>query len=159
PTGQDLGPFTTALSGMGSADLAFDSQGNVYVAASYMNLVEKISPTGQDLGRFINIGLNNPKGLVFDAQGNLYVSNYASNTIEKFNSTGQDQGVLATGLNGPQGLAVDAHNSYLYVTTNRDTLNGGTVERIPLSGGGPVILASGLATPAYLAFPSDQQVI
>lgn len=89
--------------------LAFDSSGNLYVAYPLLNVVQKFSPTGVDLGPFISTGLSTPEGLAFDSGGNLYVSNIGNDTIRRFTSTGFDLGTFATtGLNDPWGIDFDS---------------------------------------------------
>ena len=61
--------------------------------------VRLISPTGADLGDFVNTNVDRGvEGLGFDASGNLYVSNF-NNTgtciLEKFSPSGDDLGPFA----------------------------------------------------------------
>jgi len=102
-----------ASSGAGGP-IVFDSSGNLYSAGD--TAIEKISPSGVDLGKFTSGGLNSPSGLAFDRAGNFYVSNGGNtNKIEKFNSAGVDQGIFTTnGLSEPGQMAFDSGGN-LYV--------------------------------------------
>ena len=148
--------------------IAFDSTGNVYVANNghnYLsgsgfvshgywpvaNTIEKLSPTGQDLGVFAS-GLNDPYGLAFDASGNLYVSNIGNNSIVKISATG-NKTVFATASNGlsdPEGLAFDS-GGHLFVAN----AGNGTVEELDASGHFLSTFASGLSTPCSIAISTQ----
>ena len=94
--------------------LAFDSSGNLYVAESGQNIVQKITPTGSR-STFAS-GLSTPQGLAFDSSGNLYVANGASNTIVKV-TPGGSSSVFATDAalgHSSRGLAFDSSGN-LYV--------------------------------------------
>ena len=99
PTGQDLGNFATGLAN--GVDLAFNNQGNLYVADHDTASVQIFSSTGQNLGKITN-GLHSPGSLAFDSQGDLFVTDFTVGPleafghayIEKFSSTGQDLGTF-----------------------------------------------------------------
>ena len=100
--------------------IAFDALGNVYVAYPLLNVVERFSPTGVDLGPFISTGLNVPECLAFDSGGNLYVTNLGNDTIRRYTATGFDLGTFASaGLNDPWGIGFDT-------TGNLYAANGAT---------------------------------
>ena len=102
--------------------LAFDSAGNLYVAYPSLNIIEKFSSTGVDLGPFVSTSLSTPEGLAFDSGGNLYASNLANHTIRRFTATGFDLGTFAsTGLTSPFGIAFDSTGNLF--AANSDTGN------------------------------------
>jgi sugar lactone lactonase YvrE len=104
PTGVDLGAF--ASTGLQYPwGLAFDKQGNLFVANYDGNSIMKFTPQGVG-SVFANTGLNGPQGLVFDSAGNLYVANYDGNYIEKFTPDGVGSVFATTGLNHPHDLAI-----------------------------------------------------
>jgi DNA-binding beta-propeller fold protein YncE len=86
--------------------MAFDNIGNLYVANSTSNTIEKFAPDGTQ-SLFASAGLNSPYGLAFDSVGSLYVSNFASNNIERFAPDGTHSLFSDKGLFGPYGLAFD----------------------------------------------------
>lgn len=81
-----------------------------------------------------------PNGMVVADAMNVYWAN-EDGTILKAPLGGGPAGTLATGLNQPHGLAVDASDLYVAVTGSNGT--NGSVVRVPLSGGPPVTLSAG----------------
>ena len=67
--------------------LAFDGQGNLYVANAGDNTIDRFTPGGVE-SVFASTGLSTPKGLAFDSQGDLFVANYGNSTIEEFTANG-----------------------------------------------------------------------
>ncbi|HEV8486436.1 MAG TPA: HYR domain-containing protein, partial [Blastocatellia bacterium] len=96
--------------------LAFDAQGNLYVADGNgngngqpqpKNMVWKVSPSGV-ITPFIS-GVNNPTGLAFDEAQNLYVASFNDQAVYKYSLAGAFLGVVTSGLpDGPYGIALDA---------------------------------------------------
>ncbi len=68
----------------GPNGLAFDGNGNLYVANEGNNTLSEVSPSGT-VTTFVaaSAGLSGPTGLAFDSNGNLYVANGGSNTRER----------------------------------------------------------------------------
>ncbi len=122
--------------------LAFDSNGNLYVA-NYNDTILKFNSNGVS-SVFASTGLNNPGGLAFDSKDNLYVANYGNNTIEKFNPSGA--GSLFSSTNAlfePIALTFDSSGN-LYVANRRST--GSILEFDPE--GDMSVFASGFGDPA-----------
>jgi sugar lactone lactonase YvrE len=125
------------------ADVAVDSQGNVYIADSINARVRKVSTNGiiatvagngttgyaGDGGPATNAELNSPSGVAVDSQGNVYIADEANQRIRKvgtngiiatlagnsFNGYSGDGGQAANAeLNSPSGVAVDSQgNAYI----------------------------------------------
>jgi sugar lactone lactonase YvrE len=111
--------------------MAFDANGNLYVADSENNKIRKITSEGlvsTFAGSTVgyednNIGIlakfNKPEGITIDATGNFYVTDKSNFKIRKISPTGvvttlagSDSGFLnATGINakfsGPRGIILD----------------------------------------------------
>ena len=88
--------------------LAFDPEGNLYVANQHGHTVQRYNPEGILLGNFASTGLQDPFALAFDAGGNLYISNQAGGHIRRYSPCGEDLGTFAvvpTALANPVGLA------------------------------------------------------
>ena len=114
----------------GPEGVAVDSSGNVYVADSFSNRVEKFTSTGVYITQWgcstpnpsppaCNAGsgngqFNNPPDVAVDASGNVYVTDYFNNRVQKFTSAGiyiTQWGSPGSGIgqfNGPHGIAVDS---------------------------------------------------
>src|SRR5262249_17876305 len=72
--------------------MAFDADGNLYVAGGADNAVAKFDNHGTFLGTF-GSGYAGPKSIVIDKSGNVYVGNVGGAGILKFDSAGN---LLAT---------------------------------------------------------------
>ena len=149
-TGTDLGTFANSPKpGAAANGLAFDSNGNLYVA--YPNITTnliKYSSTGTFLFS-IATGLVYAQGVAVDHAGNVYVGDASANKIEKFSSTGSDLGTFASsGLSAPRGLAFDTAGN-LYVVNSGNS----TVEKFSPTGTDLGVFAgSPLSGPFALAF-------
>ena len=112
--------------------LAVDGSGNVYVADSNNNRIQKFDSNGAYVAQWGSLGsgdgqLNQPSGVAVDGAGNVYVADTNNNRIQKFDSTGKyvaKWGAFSTrpnmpDLNFPRGVAVDAAgNNYVADTMN-----------------------------------------
>ena len=111
----------------GPSALAFDGQGNLYIAEYSNQRVRVITLTTQiittyvgtgtqgfsgDLGAATNANLYNPKGLTFDGQGNLYSSDYSNCRIRVITSSSNSittyVGTGTAGYSGDNGAATNA---------------------------------------------------
>jgi len=93
--------------------LAFDQQGNLFVANRGNNTIMKFDTNGVG-SVFASTGLGAPQGLAFDNAGNLFVANIGGGTIMKFTPTGV--GTLFATIGMPAGLAFDRDGN-LFATT------------------------------------------
>src|SRR5207237_1574381 len=112
------------------AALAVDGDGNIYVADSGNDRIQKLSPNGNpvdvwqyclpgstpctpapghDAGQFFD-----PEGIAIDGQGNVYVSEVNNNRVQKLSRDGKSVAVFggpqsdAPGqFNQPFGLSID----------------------------------------------------
>jgi serine/threonine-protein kinase len=74
------------------SDVTLDRQGNVYVADTYNNRIQKFSPRGKPLavlastkGRHFDL----PTSIAVDAHGNVYLSEHYDNLVMKLSATGR----------------------------------------------------------------------
>jgi hypothetical protein len=90
--------------------VAVDSAGNVYIADSGNNLVEKVAPDGTfsvvagggatsplESGLATQMQLSNPGGVAVDASGNLYIADTGNGLIEEVDAVTGNLYVLAGG--------------------------------------------------------------
>ncbi|HEV8058761.1 MAG TPA: DUF4214 domain-containing protein, partial [Gemmataceae bacterium] len=144
--GAPIGPPTVSTFAPGflaPSGLAFDANGNLYVADASTSTVSKVTPDGT-VSTFAS-GFKKPFGLVFDAAGNLYVANLNGNTVSEVTPDGVVS-TFASGFSDPTGLAFDTAGN-LYVANDL----GGTVSEVTPAG---VVstFASGFSVPTGLAF-------
>jgi sugar lactone lactonase YvrE len=172
--------FTPVIPGSGLNALTFDKAGNVYFSDSFNGVIWKTGPsggapvawaTGTLLGP--GSGLTPPfgaNGVEFNNAGTtLYVANTAFHQIIKIpvnpNGTAGTPAIFITGINAPDGIAVDAHDN-LWVCANQED------DIIVLDKTGKVIaklgdfngfdedgVARGLLFPASLAFGLDGKTL
>jgi len=123
-TGSGAGQFSSPYG------IAVDGDGNVYVADTYNNRIQKFSSTGTYLTQWGVEGSGagqfwGPYGIAVDGDGNVYVADTWNDRIQKFTSSGTyliQWGVEGSGagqFNGPYGIVVDG-NGNVYVA---DSLN------------------------------------
>ena len=138
-------------------DLVLDSEGNLFVADAWFQLIYKFTPDGTksvfvDSSAFApNTG---PVGLAFDRLGNLLTSTQAAtpvgtDTILKFTPDGVES-TFATGLDWPRGLAFDSRGN-LFVAERGAFAPPGDILQFRRDGTWRVF-ASDLDDPQFLAF-------
>jgi tripartite motif-containing protein 71 len=98
---------------------AADAAGNVYVADTGNNRVQKFDPSGNALAVIGSAGsgdgqLKQPRDVAVDRAGNVYVADAGNNRVEKFDAAGNfvrawgGAGNADGQFNAPSGIAVDA---------------------------------------------------
>src|SRR6185295_9898658 len=110
--------------------IATDSSGNVYVADSGNNRIQKFDSSGSFLAKWGSFGsgdgqFNGPQGIATDSSGNVYVADSANSRIQKFDSSGSflaKWGSFGSGdgqFNSPRGIATDSSgNVYVADSAN-----------------------------------------
>jgi len=106
--------------------VAVDAHGNVYVADTGNDRIQKFTAGGTFLAKFGSTGTADgqfeiPDGVAVDGSGNVYVAEYGNNRIQKFSSSGAFQakfggyGTDDGQFNGCSGVTVDG-NGNVYAT-------------------------------------------
>jgi gliding motility-associated-like protein len=163
------------------AGVAFDAQGNLYVAERNNNIIRKITPAGvvstfagsgavgSANGTGIAASFNGPSGVAVDASGNVFVADQYNYLIRKITAAGVVTTLAGSGLlgatnglatsasfNKPFGVAVDqAGNVYVADEFNqivREITPAGYVNT--LAGSGAIGGVNGIGTNASFYYPA-----
>lgn len=137
------GRGTEGESFQGPTDVAWDSQGNIYVADGIRNArVAKYDPNGRWLMNWGNRGSDPGQfdvvhGIAIDAQDNVYVADYNNQRIQVFDTMGNFQREM-TGFGAPMAICITpGPNQVLYVSNSNppDNLDvGGEIYEVQLDG-------------------------
>jgi DNA-binding beta-propeller fold protein YncE len=98
-----------------------DSSGNVYVADTGNNRIQKFTSNGVFVTKWGSKGtgdgqFNAPRGVAVDSSGNIYVADYYNNRIQKFTSNG----VFVTKWgSSARGVAVDSLGNVYVADSDR----------------------------------------
>jgi sugar lactone lactonase YvrE len=147
------GVQTPVATGMNYPDaIAFDSQGNLFVANTALNNGQQGNITEVKAGGGTTVfasGLD-PEGLAFNKAGDLFECEYRTGVINEFTPLGVET-PFATGLANPIAMAFDNFGN-LFVGAGYGA-GGGYIEEIT-PGGVASTFASGLTFPQGIAFNS-----
>ena len=113
--------------------IAVNGAGDIYVTDPGNHRVQQISPSGQVVRMWGNLGtaagqFNQPSGIDVDRDGNVYVSDMGNNRIQKFTSEGRfvtqwgTAGSSPGALSGPRGLAVDGRGTITIVDAGNNRI-------------------------------------
>lgn len=118
------GGMVTPFATVGSQGIAFDQSGNLYVADSTRNTINRITPTGA-VSQFVS-GLS-AKGLAFDSAGNLYTG--SGGRIDRITPSGTIT-TFAQGNFSAAGLAFDRAGN-LFAANDSDITGQSIIEVTP----------------------------
>jgi sugar lactone lactonase YvrE len=125
--GGDGGPATQALLSF-SVALAFDPQGNLYIADTYNNRVRMVNSQGTintvagngtggfggDGGPAVDAMLYTPTGVAVDAKGNFYIADSRNRRIRIVDGSGNIETFAGTGRYGYNGNGLAALKTNMY---------------------------------------------
>ncbi len=135
-----IGGINTGLNG--PEGIALDSNRNIYVTDQSSSSVTVYPPLGSSTGLLNEApiatiggsitGLIAPHGIALDSSGKIYVADNGAKSLYFFSALGSSTGLLNeapiatisgsnTGLNSPQGVAVDSTVGDIYVADNGAT--------------------------------------
>ena len=108
--------------------VAIDESGNVFVADTFNDRIQKFTPDGQFIAKWGSTGGRSgqffgPSGIAIDSSGNLYIVDTYNNRIQKFTSNGEfvtNWGGLGSGdgeFDTPFGIAIDSNGNLFVADT------------------------------------------
>lgn len=126
-----ISEFTNSFSNPFGVEI--DASGNIYVADSSNNRIQKFNSSYVYQSQFGSAGSGNgqfnfPTGIAFDSSGNIFVADSGNDRIQKFNSAGVYQsqfGSTGTGngqFNLPYNLIIDASDNMYVADYNNDRI-------------------------------------
>ena len=172
--------MTPTISGSGLNALTFDKMGNAYISDSFNGVIWKTGPNGgtptvwaMDPLLGPGTGLTPPfgaNGVEFNSAGNvLYVANTAFHQIIQIpvmsNGNAGTPAIFITGINAPDGIAIDAHDNIWVCANQEDDIivvnkTGKVIAKLgDFDGFNEQGVARGLLFPASLAFALDGKTL
>lgn len=114
-------------------DLALDRQGNMYVADTLNNRVQKLSPEGEPVAQWGNTGdkpgaYRSPHGLTVDKDGHILIADTLNHRIQRLSPEGKplgqwgEQGAKPGQFRSPSGIAVDAEGNMFVADTGNQRI-------------------------------------
>jgi RHS repeat-associated protein len=111
--------------------LAVDGAGNVWVADTGNNRIQKFNSKGEYLSQFGSLGsssgqLSSPRAIAFDGSGDVLVADTGNNRIQKFSPKGNHLATIGSfgtepgKLKAPSGIAVDAEGNIWVADTGNN---------------------------------------
>ena len=132
----------------GPSGVAVDVAGNVYIADTTNNVIEKWTATNNMLAALVSSGLAYPAGMAVDAAGNVYIADTGNSAIKEWTAASKTVTTLVpSGLSNPAGVAVDAAGN-VYIA---DTGNSAIKEWMAANSNIITLAAFGLLKPAGVA--------
>jgi DNA-binding beta-propeller fold protein YncE len=151
------GPALATITGLGEADaLAFDAEGNLYVADYAASAVYEYAP-GATTPKSKLTGLNSPDALAFDTEGDLYVADAGASAVYVFapGATRPTSALTLTiGVDEPSALAFDSSGNLFVANNDSDGVNN-TVSMFAPGITSPKATLTGVEGPAALAFDAS----
>ncbi len=146
--------------------VAVDGAGNVYIADTQNQAVEKWSVADNTLTTLISSGLSGIFRIALDAGGNIYIADTENSQVEKWTvANGTMTTLVNSGLNQPSDVAVDSAGTVYIADTKNNTIKKWTaanqsLSTLPIGGlAAPLGVAVDAAGNVYVADSGNQQVI
>ncbi|MCB0707268.1 MAG: T9SS type A sorting domain-containing protein [Saprospiraceae bacterium] len=127
--------------------MVVDSEGYIYTTPGAFNgqmTVGRATPDGTYEPDFFD-GFHGPADIDQNAQGVFFVTNYDDNTLKSYDPFFDEVNTLASGLDGPAGVALDQDgNSFVSCYGTPSTFDGNQIIRVDATGTVEVWLESSL---------------
>jgi hypothetical protein len=123
-------------------DIAWDTQGNMFVSDAYTNArIVKLDKTGTFVKTWGSRGadpgqFDMPMSVAADAQGNVYVADLGNKRIQIFDNEGNFKSQIA-GVGAPWAICISAGaHQYLYSSNSNppESMEGGEIYKMELDG-------------------------
>jgi len=131
--------------------VAVDAQGNVYIADTGNNAIERWNAATQQVIPLVSSGLSAPTGVAVDSSGNVYIADSGNDAIKEWRAGTQIVTTLVAGLADPYGVALDAQANVYFSNAANNTIeewNAASAQAALLS------FAPGFSDPLGLAVDS-----
>jgi len=179
-TGASAVFMTPTVAGAGLNALTFDKLGNAYVSDSFNGIIWKTGPNGGTPTIWSNSPLLGPgtgltppfgaNGVEFNNAGTvMYVANTAFHQIIQIpvnpNGTAGTAAIFITGINAPDGIAIDKHDNLWVCANQEDDIividkTGKVIAKLgDFNGISERGVVRGLLFPASLAFSLDRKTL
>lgn len=164
-----VSPLTVGTSLDLPAGLAFDLQGNVYIADANNNRIVKVASNGA-VAPVAGVSLSNPRDVSVDSDGVIYIADTGNSRIMKVDALGISSSLSTPSitLNAPQSVAVNVSGDIFIADTGNSRIvkvtSDGTASLFTLSGlGTPLASPRGVAVDAngnlYIADYGNSRVV
>ncbi len=126
----------------GPADVAWDAQGNIFIADGFGNArIAKFDKNGRYLKSWGSRGpehgqFNNPRSIAIDAQGNVYVADAGNQRIQIFDNDGTFKSQI-TGIGAPAAICISPGPHQILYASNSNEVNSldhGEIYKMELDG-------------------------
>ncbi|MGO4885789.1 MAG: BACON domain-containing protein [Bryobacteraceae bacterium] len=159
-------PMTTLVSSGVSLPqgVAVDALGDVYIADTGNNAVEKWVAGTQQFTPVVTSGLINPTAVALDAQGNLYIADNQDFAIKEWSLKQRDFIPLVAVLINPYGVAVDPQGNVYFTDAGANMVEEWTASNKQVStlvggAGGPLGVAVDRLGNVYFASAANDDIM
>lgn len=155
-TGEQITSWSTGT--LNAHGLAFDSEGNLYIAHIYSNSVSKYNPlTGTFIETVVSTNENGlwlPHTLEFDQEDNLYISTHIHSYVHRYDSAGNFIGTISENNTSIVDVAFLDSDDYIYAAD----FNSGKILRYNMDGSFYDYFITGLNQPYDIEVGPDNSL-